>query len=111
MYKFVFFFFFFADSYAAAGSIAEQVFSGIRTVVAFGGEKRELTRYKNKLNDAYKIGVKKAFVTGTGLGFMMLIMFGSYGLAFWYGSILVVRGELTGSQVLNVFFALIMGGM
>jgi ABC-type multidrug transport system fused ATPase/permease subunit len=84
--------------------------SGIRTVISFGGEKRELARYKAKLDEAYKIGVKKAFISGTGLGAMMGIMFGSYGLAFWYGSILVVRGEQTGGDVLNVFFAIIMGG-
>ncbi|CAG8533060.1 15494_t:CDS:2 [Funneliformis mosseae] len=97
------------DAYAEAGGIAEQVLSGIRTVVSFGGEKRELARYNNKLNDAYKIGVKKAFISGAGLGAMMFIMFGSYGLAFWYGSILIVKGEQTGSEVLNVFFAVIIG--
>ncbi|GET00767.1 multidrug resistance protein 1 [Rhizophagus clarus] len=96
------------DSYAAAGAVAEQVLSGIRTVVSFGGEKRELARYKNKLDEAYKSGVRKAFISGTGLGAMMGIMFGSYGLAFWFGSILVVRGEQTGGEVLNVFFAIIM---
>lgn len=102
---------YFIDSYAAAGAVAEQVLSGIRTVISFGGEKHELARYKNKLDDAYKTGVKKAFISGTGLGAMMGIMFGSYGLAFWFGSILVVNGEQTGGEVLNVFFAIIMGGM
>lgn len=31
--------------YAAAGNIAEEVLSAIRTVVAFGGENKETTRY------------------------------------------------------------------
>lgn len=31
-------------AYAKAGGVAEEVFSAIRTVVAFGGEKRELER-------------------------------------------------------------------
>ena len=30
--------------YAAAGAVAEEVLSSIRTVVAFGGEKREVQR-------------------------------------------------------------------
>ena len=34
------------DAYAKAGSIAEEVLSSIRTVVAFGGEKKELARYR-----------------------------------------------------------------
>ena len=55
--------------------------------------------------------MKKAFISGIGLGTMMAIMFGSYGLAFWYGSILIVNEGLSGGEVLNVFFAILMGGM
>ena len=32
-------------AYAKAGGVAEEVFSAIRTVVAFGGEPRELQRF------------------------------------------------------------------
>ena len=32
------------NAYAKAGSIAEDVFSSIRTVAAFGGEKKEIAR-------------------------------------------------------------------
>ena len=32
-------------AYASAGSIAEEVLSAIRTVVAFGGEEKEAARY------------------------------------------------------------------
>lgn len=32
------------SAYAKAGSIAEEVFSSIRTVAAFGGEKKEIAR-------------------------------------------------------------------
>ena len=33
-------------AYASAGGIAEEVLSGIRTVVAFGGEEKEAERYE-----------------------------------------------------------------
>ena len=49
-------------AYASAGSVAEQVISGIRTVVAFGGENREIQRYVSRLNDAYRVGRKKALI-------------------------------------------------
>ncbi|KAG9306772.1 hypothetical protein G9A89_005672 [Geosiphon pyriformis] len=97
------------DAYGAAGAVAEQVFGGIRTVVAFAGERREIVRYKEKLQIAYKVGVKKALISGIGMGAIMGILFSTYGLAFWYGAKLVVNGELTGDQVLNVFFAIIIG--
>ena len=32
------------NSYAKAGSVAEEVLSSIRTVAAFGGEKKEIAR-------------------------------------------------------------------
>ena len=32
------------DAYAKAGAVAEEVISSIRTVVAFGGEKKECER-------------------------------------------------------------------
>ena len=32
------------NAYAKAGSIAEEVLSSIRTVAAFGGEKKEIAR-------------------------------------------------------------------
>ena len=32
------------DSYARAAAVAEEVISSVRTVVAFGGEKKEVER-------------------------------------------------------------------
>ena len=32
-------------NYASAGSVAEEVLSAIRTVIAFGGEEKEIDRY------------------------------------------------------------------
>ncbi|CAG8746727.1 13545_t:CDS:10, partial [Gigaspora rosea] len=97
------------DAYAAAGSVAEQVFSGIRTVTAFGGQKREIERYTEQLRRAYNFGKRKACVNGAGLGVLTFIMLGCYGLAFWYGSILLVNHETTGPEILNVFFAVFIG--
>ncbi|CAG8843445.1 21680_t:CDS:2, partial [Racocetra persica] len=52
------------DAYAAAGSVAEQVLSGIRTVVAFGGQKLEIERYTTQLERAYIVGRKKSIISG-----------------------------------------------
>eukprot|EP00057_Strongylocentrotus_purpuratus_P020940 XP_011675414.1 PREDICTED: multidrug resistance protein 1-like [Strongylocentrotus purpuratus] len=71
------------ESYAGAGSVAEEVLSCIRTVVAFGGEQKEVARYEKELHTARDLGVKKGVTTGVGMGVTMLILYGSYGLAFW----------------------------
>ncbi|CAG8574146.1 4069_t:CDS:1 [Paraglomus brasilianum] len=99
------------DAYAAAGAVAEQAFSSIRTVAAFGGEERETQRYISKLDRAYKVGKKRALVNGVGMGSIMFTLFATYGLAFWYGATLIVDHYTDGGTVLNVFFAIIIGAV
>ncbi|KAI9224072.1 multidrug resistance protein 3 [Blastocladiella britannica] len=96
-------------SYASAGAIAQETLMYIRTVVSFGGEERAAQEYERRLENAYRVNVRKAVFTGLFLGLFMLIMFGTYALAFWYGSKLVYDGQSTGGTVLNVFFAVIIG--
>ncbi|KAG0315420.1 Multidrug resistance protein 1 [Dissophora globulifera] len=96
-------------SYSKAGAVAEQAFSSIRTVVAFGGQKRETASYISHLDKAYVAGAKKARVAGTGNGIFMFVIFSTYGLAFWFGSNRVAAGVLTSGEVLNVFLGMIIG--
>jgi len=98
------------DAYAEAGSVAEQAISGIKTIASFGGQNNAIERYTKKLDMAYRSGKKKAIISGIGLGTIFFVMFSTYGLAFWYGSKLVLKKEQTVGQVLNTFFALIIGG-
>jgi len=79
--------------------------------LAFGGQSRALASYTEKLDSALKAGRKKALVSGSAIGVMMMILFCSYGLGFWYGSRLILKHENTGGQILNAFFAIIIGGM
>ncbi|KAI8071539.1 p-glycoprotein [Gongronella butleri] len=97
------------NAYADAGSIAEQAFSGIRTVSAFSLQNRFFERYDKELVKARTVGINRGRILGTGFGFFMFILFCTYGLAFWYGSQLVMKGEFQASQVLVVFFAMIIG--
>ncbi|XP_071479162.1 ATP-dependent translocase ABCB1-like [Diadema antillarum] len=97
------------QAYADAGSVAEEVLSCVRTVIAFGGEQKEVKRYERELQGAKEIGVMKGVTQGLGLGLTMLIVFGAYSLAFWYGPKLVADGRLSGGDVMLVFFCVMMG--
>ncbi|XP_074620270.1 ATP-dependent translocase ABCB1-like [Acropora palmata] len=99
------------NAYAKAGSIAEEVISAIRTVAAFGGEKKEIERYASHLGEARDFGIKKGVMSGLGMAFFQLIMFGSYSLAFWYGAKLIIDNELNGGDLLIVFFSVLVGAM
>lgn len=79
------------DAYGRAGAIAEEVFSAVRTVIAFGGQNKEVERYRSNLVDATKINIQKGFFSGLGFGLLWFFIYGSYALAFWYGVGLVIE--------------------
>src|SRR3546814_2725483 len=68
-------------------------------------EKRATKEYTNKLDISYQAGISKGRVTGLGLGFVMLVLFCSYALAFWYGGKEVLKPEdpMAAGNVLTVF--------
>lgn len=92
-------------AYAEAGGIADAVFSSMRTVVSFGGEKKEVKRYDDKLDIAYQAGYKKAVALGLGIGSIMFLIFSCYALAFFYGSRLIP--EISPGDIITSFFAII----
>uniref|UniRef100_A0A674BHM2 ATP-binding cassette sub-family B member 5 n=1 Tax=Salmo trutta TaxID=8032 RepID=A0A674BHM2_SALTR len=78
------------SAYAKAGAVAEEILVAIRTVVAFNGQKKAVERYENNLEDAKNFGIKKAITTNVSMGFTQFVIFGTYALAFWYGTKLSV---------------------
>ncbi|ORY32772.1 P-loop containing nucleoside triphosphate hydrolase protein [Rhizoclosmatium globosum] len=99
------------NAYAEAGAVAEQVISGIRTVYSFSLQSRFADKYDAKLEKAEKADLRGGYTRGIGFGSFMLVMFCTYGLAFWYGSRLVLQGRMPGQDVLVTFFSLMMGSM
>uniref|UniRef100_A0A8C6BJM6 ATP binding cassette subfamily B member 1 n=1 Tax=Monodon monoceros TaxID=40151 RepID=A0A8C6BJM6_MONMO len=96
-------------AYAKAGAVAEEVLAAIRTVIAFGGQKKELERYNKNLEEAKRIGIKKAITANISMGAAFLLIYASYALAFWYGTSLVLSEEYSVGQVLTVFFSILIG--
>ncbi|KAI5092339.1 ATP-binding cassette, sub-family B (MDR/TAP), member 4 isoform 1, partial [Silurus meridionalis] len=96
-------------SYAKAGAVAEEVLSAIRTVFAFGGQKKEIKRYQKNLEDAKNVGIKKAITVNIAVGFTYFMIYMSYALSFWYGSTLIFAGEYDIGTLLTVFFAVVIG--
>lgn len=98
------------EAYAEAGTTVEQVVSSIRTVLSYTGERRSVLEYDHAIAKAEKLGIKSGIAAGFGLGFALFIMFSSYALAMWYGSLLVVNDGLSGGKVISVVFAVLTGG-
>nr|XP_014120593.1 bile salt export pump isoform X2 [Zonotrichia albicollis] len=99
-------------AYAKAGAVADEVLSSIRTVAAFGGEKKEVERYDKNLVFAQHWGIRKGMIMGLFSGYMWCIIFLSYALAFWYGSKLVLEEEeYSPGTLLQVFFGVLIGAL
>ncbi|XP_052474766.1 ATP-dependent translocase ABCB1 isoform X2 [Carassius gibelio] len=96
-------------AYAKAGAVAEEVLSSIRTVFAFGGQKKEILRYHKNLEDAKNFGIKKAITVNIAMGFTFFMIYMSYALGFWYGSTLILAGEYNIGMLLTIFISVTTG--
>ncbi|XP_037037808.1 multidrug resistance protein homolog 65 isoform X3 [Bradysia coprophila] len=104
-----------SNAYASASSVSEEVLGGIRTVVAFSGEKKESERYNKLLIPAQKSGIRKGLASGIGEGIMRFMFYAMNSLAYWYGVSLVladrdkIEKEYTPAVLMITFFGLIVG--
>ncbi|XP_036443196.1 bile salt export pump [Colossoma macropomum] len=100
------------QAYAKAGAVADEVLSSIRTVAAFGGEKKEVERYDRNLISAQRWGIRKGLIMGFFTGYLWFIIFLCYALAFWYGSSLVIdTEEYSPGTLLQVFFGVLIAAL
>lgn len=79
------------DAYSTAGSIAEEVLSAVKTVVAFEGQTKEIDRYSKEIQIARNNNSKRALFSSSSQAIVWLLMFSCYGLSFWYGLKLIKR--------------------
>ncbi|KAJ2847746.1 Multidrug resistance protein 1, partial [Coemansia brasiliensis] len=98
------------DKTAASGAIADEVISGIRTVMAFNGQAREIARYDEMVEDSYRYGRKTGFILGGSLGIIQFFIFTMYCIGFNFGSWRLREGEYEPDEILNVIIVLLVGG-
>ncbi|CAF0800398.1 unnamed protein product [Adineta ricciae] len=92
-------------AYSKASAVAQEVLGSIRTVTAFGGQKKEEQRFAENLTDAKDIGIKKGLYMGICQGFAQVAIYLSFSITFWYGPHLV-RTECenySGGTVIVIF--------
>ncbi|EIW81035.1 ste6-like protein [Coniophora puteana RWD-64-598 SS2] len=96
---------------AEGGTLAEEVISTVRTAQAFGVQKTMASLYDIHIEGSRKVDSKAAIFHGIGLGFFFFIIYSSYALAFDFGTTLINDGHANAGQVLNVFFAILIGSI
>ncbi|KAG9137652.1 hypothetical protein Leryth_011391 [Lithospermum erythrorhizon] len=98
------------ESYRKAGTVAEQTLSSIRTVFSFVAEDHLAEKYATLLESSESSGAKVGFAKGAGMGVIYFVTYGTWALAFWYGSLLVAKGEISGGDAIACFFGVNVGG-
>ncbi|KAL6848605.1 hypothetical protein ACP4OV_021188 [Aristida adscensionis] len=98
-------------TYNEAANVVEQTIGAIRTVASFNGENRAIALYNKYVRNAYVSAVHEGTATGLSFGFVMFILFCSYGLTAWYGAKLIIDKGYRGGQVVTVWMAFVTGAM
>lgn len=104
--------------YASAAAMVEESLFALRTVVAFGGEKRELESYSNAVKQAKRGAIRNSYTNGMGLGYVEGIFACTNAAALYYGMTLIYDQKIndttgkvwTGGDILIVFFCMLIGG-
>ena len=77
------------EAYEKSGGIAEQALNAIKTVVALGGEEKEVARYKASLDESKPVVVRYGFMGGFFVGVLVFAIMGCFALGLFYGSYLI----------------------
>ncbi|XP_010540773.1 PREDICTED: ABC transporter B family member 2-like [Tarenaya hassleriana] len=96
-----------SKAYLKANMIAGEAVSNIRTVAAFCSEEKVLDLYSRELVEPSKRSFKRGQIAGIFYGVSQFFIFSSYGLALWYGSVLMGKGLASFKSVMKTFMVLI----
>ena len=98
------------DALAASSDVAQESLAGVRTVRSFAAEKTEVVRYGNAVEKGFLLARRRIRHSAT---FMAVAAFSGSAaavLVLWFGSRLVVSGELTvGGLMSFLLYTVIVG--
>ncbi|KAK0222157.1 ste6-like protein [Armillaria fumosa] len=91
------------------GSVAEEVISSVRTVHAFGVQGALAQVYNGYLLKSHAIGISTAMWIGVCIAIILFTVYAAYALAFYFGTTLIISGDLNAGTIVNVIFAILIG--
>ncbi|KAF7126723.1 hypothetical protein RHSIM_Rhsim11G0017900 [Rhododendron simsii] len=97
----------FSKAYLKANMLAGEAVSNIRTVAAFCSEEKVLELYAQELVEPSRRSFTRGQIAGLFYGISQFFIFSAYGLALWYGSVLMGKGLSSFKSVMKSFMVLI----
>jgi ABC-type multidrug transport system fused ATPase/permease subunit len=95
------------EQVASANTVVEETLQGVLNVKAFANEFFEIARYKQRTNEAARIGMKSGKYRGAFSSFIIMGIFGALVAVIWRG---VAMGMPTSSLLSFVLYSLFIGG-
>ncbi|CAJ2636375.1 unnamed protein product [Trifolium pratense] len=96
-----------SKAYLKANMLAGEAVSNIRTVAAFCAEEKIIGLYAHELVEPSKRSFRRGQIAGIFYGISQFFIFSSYGIALWYGSLLVQKDLSTFKSIMKSFMVLI----
>ncbi|KAL7166848.1 hypothetical protein ACSBR2_037507 [Camellia fascicularis] len=96
-----------SKAYLRANMLAGEAVSNIRTVAAFCSEEKVLGLYAHELVEPSRRSFTRGQIAGIFYGVSQFFIFSSYGLALWYGSVLMGKEIASFKLVMKSFMVLI----
>ncbi|XP_059656832.1 ABC transporter B family member 2-like [Cornus florida] len=96
-----------SKAYLKANMLAGEAVSNMRTVAAFCAEEKILDLYARELVEPSRRSFTRGQIAGIFYGVSQFFIFSSYGLALWYGSVLMGKGLCGFKSVMKSFMVLI----
>ncbi|KAJ7953427.1 ABC transporter B family-like protein [Quillaja saponaria] len=96
-----------SKAYLKANMLAGEAVSNMRTVSAFCSEEKVIDLYARELVEPSKRSFNRGQIAGIFYGISQFFIFSSYGLALWYGSVLMEKELASFKSVMKSFMVLI----
>eukprot|EP00250_Pteridium_aquilinum_P016650 c23221_g1_i2 orf=460-2652(-) len=95
-------------AYSRSNMVAGEAVSNIRTIAAFCAEDKVLDLLRRELALPQRQAFWRGQIAGVGYGVAQFCMYSAYGLALWYSSTLIQKGEVDFGRVIKCFMVLIL---
>jgi ATP-binding cassette subfamily B protein len=99
------------DRIADVGSTVAETLAAMRVVQAFGQEERELGRFRESVENAFRVARRRFTLRAIMTFSVILLMFGAIVMILWEGASDVAAGKMTGGAIAAfVFTGVLVGG-
>ena len=99
------------DRIADVGSTVSETLGAMKVVQAFGQEERELGRFRQAVEQAFRVARRRFTLRAIMTFGVILLMFGAIVMLLWEGASDVAEGKMTGGAIAAfVFTGVLVGG-